>query len=157
MSIYEIRVLCADDVPVAMDLVWRVFEEFEAPDYSDEGVAEFKAFIEPSFFTSKMISGEFRLWGAFECETLVGVIAIKPPLHIALLFVDKQYHRRGVARKLFETIIADRTVVAGHSRITVNSSPYAVEAYRHLGFIRTDTEQTKNGLRYTPMEHVIGV
>ena len=34
---------------------------------------------------------------------------------------------------------------------TVNSSPYAVEVYRHLGFVPTDTEQLTNGIRYTPM------
>ena len=34
---------------------------------------------------------------------------------------------------------------------TVNSSPYAVEVYRHLGFTPTDTERLANGIRYTPM------
>lgn len=34
---------------------------------------------------------------------------------------------------------------------TVNSSPYAVEVYRHLGFTPTNTEQLTNGIRYTPM------
>ena len=34
---------------------------------------------------------------------------------------------------------------------TVNSSPYAVEFYRHLGFKTTDTQQLTDGLRYTPM------
>ena len=34
---------------------------------------------------------------------------------------------------------------------TVNSSLYAVEVYRHLGFVPTDTEQLTNGIRYTPM------
>lgn len=34
---------------------------------------------------------------------------------------------------------------------TVNSSPYAVKIYEHLGFRATDSEQTVNGLRFTPM------
>ena len=34
---------------------------------------------------------------------------------------------------------------------TVHSSPYAVEVYRHLGFVPTDSEQVTHGLRYTPM------
>ena len=34
---------------------------------------------------------------------------------------------------------------------TVHSSPYAVEVYRHLGFVATDAEQTVSGLRFTPM------
>lgn len=38
---------------------------------------------------------------------------------------------------------------------TVNSSPYAVEIYRHLGFVPTDTEQITDGIRYTPMRYSI--
>jgi len=30
----------------ALDLVWQVFLEFEAPDYSEEGIQEFKKFID---------------------------------------------------------------------------------------------------------------
>ena len=150
-----IRPLTADDIVPAMELVWRVFSEFEAPEYSAEGVAEFKAFIEPAFITGKMASGEFHLWSAFENEKIVGVIAIKPPLHISLLFVDKQYHRRGIARKLFETVINDKSIAGEHTAVTVNSSPYAVEIYRRLGFEPTDTEQTVNGIRFIPMKCAI--
>ena len=45
----------------------------------------------------------------------------------------------------------DKQVINGHETLTVNSSPYAVEAYRHFGFVATDTEQLTNGIRYFPM------
>lgn len=35
--------------------------------------------------------------------------------------------------------------------MTVHSSPFAVEIYRHLGFVATGEERTVNGLRFTPM------
>ena len=35
--------------------------------------------------------------------------------------------------------------------ITVNSSPYAVEAYRRLGFVDVDNEKLLDGIRFTPM------
>ena len=149
----SIRPLDRDDVKSAMELVLRVFMEFEAPEYEEEGITEFQSFIEPSTITSKMENGEFWLWGAFCQERVVGVIAIRPPLHISLMFVDKQYHRRGIARRLFETVLNYRSVIDGHGRITVNSSPYAVEIYMRLGFQPTGTEQTVNGLRFTPMEY----
>jgi GNAT superfamily N-acetyltransferase len=149
----EIRTLDAQDITAAMELVWQVFSEFESPDYSEEGSATFKAFIEePSNITGKMAIGELHLWGAFDGTKIVGVIAIRPPLHISLLFVDKAYQRKGIARKLFETVISDRVITGEHTSITVNSSPYAVEIYCHLGFVATDEEQTKNGLRFTPMK-----
>ena len=151
----SIRHLRESDVVPAMELVWRVFSEFEAPDYSDEGVAEFKKFITPDHIKGKMESGELRLWGAFEHDKIIGVIAIRPPLHIALLFVDREYHRRGIARSLFYTVTSDKAVIQKHDRMTVYSSPYAVEAYRRLGFIPTDSEQTTNGMRFTPMECIL--
>lgn len=55
--------------------------------------------------------------------------------------------RKGIGRSLFETMRKDYD----RQEFTVNSSPYAVEVYRHLGFKETDTEQTVNGLRFTPM------
>lgn len=41
----EIIQLQKDDLKNALDLVWEVFEEFEAPDYSIEGIDEFRKFI----------------------------------------------------------------------------------------------------------------
>lgn len=150
-----IRGLNTDDIAPAMNLVLRVFCEFEAQGCSDEGIAEFKSFINPNSITSKVAHGELRLWGAFENGKPIGVIAIKTPLHIALLFVDKTCQRRGIAKKLLETVTSDADIVCRHNRITVNSSPYAIEIYRRMGFTPTSTEQTMNGLRFTPMEHLL--
>lgn len=150
MERYEIKPLQKPNMQAAMDLVWRVFTEFEAPDYSDDGVAEFKRFIDEAPQNEQL-----RLWGSFMEDDIIGLIAIRPPCHIALLFVDKEYHRRGIARSLFTTVLGDIDVINGHETITVNSSPYAVEAYRHMGFIATDTEQLKNGIRYTPMIYTL--
>ena len=59
------------------------------------------------------------------------------------------YHRRGIGNKLFDAM---RRYYA-HPVFTVNSSPYAVEVYRHLGFVPTDEEQSADGLRFTPMQY----
>ena len=80
-------------------------------------------------------------------DRLVGVLCMRAPQHIGDFFVEAAYHRRGISRQLFEAMRRD------YSRqvFTVNSSPYAVEVYRHLGFVPTDTEQLTDGIRYTPM------
>jgi len=69
--------------------------------------------------------------------------------------VNTQCHRRGIARKLFETVINYKSIAGEHTAVTVNSSPYAVEIYRRLGFEPTDTEQTVNGIRFIPMKCAI--
>jgi predicted GNAT family N-acyltransferase len=63
--------------------------------------------------------------------------------------VDSRYHRRGIGGRLFETALEN----SGPGPVTVNSSPYAAEVYRHLGFKDTAPEQLRDGIRYIPMEY----
>ncbi len=122
----------------ALDLAWRVFLEFEAPDYAEEGVLEFRRFIEPDAVDQRVKAGEFLMWEAFREGALLGMIATRPPCHIAMLFVDKQHHRRGVAGALLHAALTHYQTTTEYRKMTVNSSPYAVEAYRRMGFEPTD-------------------
>ena len=145
MMAMEVRELMAVEKTDAIRLVWDVFLEFEAPDYSQQGIQTFRDFIH-----DEAAMNALRFYGAYEKENLVGVIATRhADTHIALFFVPGNYHRRGIGRKLFEAILKNCTA----SIVTVNSSPFAVEAYRKLGFIDTDTEQTIQGIRFTPMRY----
>jgi len=142
----EIRKLTQPEKPSAMCLVWDVFLEFEAPDYVEEGIATFRDFI-----NDEQSIKELAVYGAFEKGKLAGVIATRNGgNHIALFFVRKDCQRRGIGRKLFETMLEDST----SKEITVNSSPYATVIYRKLGFSDADTERTTKGMRYTPMKYV---
>ena len=119
--------------------------QFEAPDYSEEGVQSFKDFIE-----DKEIISTLEFWGAYDNRELKGVIATnKNRRHICCFFVKAQYHRQGIGRKLWEYLLAN----SSSEVITVNSSPYAVPVYRKLGFVDTDVEQLSDGMRYTPMKY----
>ena len=148
----NIRELCDADIKEAIDLVWTVFSEFEAPEYEQDGIDEFKRFISLSAINGMRASGELRIWGLYDEKTLAGVIASRGPTHISLLFVRKEYHRRGIARALL-AVAEDCCRLAGRSEITVNSSTYAVEVYHRLGFVDTDKEKVINGIRFTPMKY----
>ena len=139
---YPVRRLAPEEYPAALELCWRVFLEFEAPEYSPEGVAAFRASLDDEERTRRL-----DFYGAFDGEKLVGVLCMRAPQHIGGFFVDAAYHRRGIGRRLFEAMRQDYETQV----FTVNSSPYAVEVYRRLGFVPTDTEQLTGGLRYTPM------
>ncbi|MDR2914917.1 MAG: GNAT family N-acetyltransferase [Tannerella sp.] len=136
-----------------IELVWNVIEEFEAYQYSSEGVREFRNFIEYSNIKKLLDDSEMIMWGYFHDGKIVGMIAAKQFNHISLLFVDKEYHRQGIARSLYQKLIEYYTEKNDCSEISVNSSLYAVEAYERLGFVATDTEQQKNGIRFVPMKH----
>ncbi|MBQ7504724.1 MAG: GNAT family N-acetyltransferase [Ruminococcus sp.] len=142
---YNIRKLESIETKTALVLVNRVFMEYEAPDYTEEGVGEFNKTMRDEEYLSKLC-----MYGAFAHEKLIGVIATRSEgTHIALFFVEGGFQGKGVGRSLFQTVLAD----CESNRITVNSSPYAVPIYKKLGFTETDTEQTVNGLRFTPMEY----
>ncbi len=139
----EIRKLLNSEKRGALDLVWHVFLKFEAPDYCDQGIETFQDFLN----NEEAISG-LTMFGAFENEVLIGVIATRNEgSHIALFFVSEKYQRLGIGKKLFEEAAKDTF----SERITVNSSPYAVQIYHRLGFTDTETEQLRDGIRFTPM------
>ena len=142
----NIRKINKEEMKEAIDLVWRVFLEFEAPDYTEEGIKEFKRSIDDEEWVNKR-----EFYGAFnEDDKLLGVIATKDITHIALFFVEGEYHKQGIGRKLYEKV----KLLNKEGYFTVNSSPYAHEIYKHLGFIDTDTEQCINGLKFYPMKIV---
>ena len=139
---YPVRRLRAGEIPDALALMWKVFLQFEAPEYSAEGIASFRASLEDEERIRSM-----TFYGAFDGKKLVGVLCMRAPQHIAGFFVDAAYHRRGIGRTLFETMRQDYD----RQVFTVHSSPYAVGFYRRLGFVPTQAEQVTDGLRYTPM------
>ncbi len=131
----------------ALELVWKVFLKYEAPDYTKEGSEEFFKSIHDDEWLNQI-----KMYGAYDKDRLVGVIATRNEgTHIALFFVDGEYHRKGIGRQLFQKILEDNKV----NYMTVNSSPYAVPVYEKLGFEATDVEQVKNGLRFTPMKYQV--
>ena len=139
---FTVRRLPPELLPAACELVWQVFCRFEAPEYSQEGIAEFQKTLE------NMVALRYMpFYGAFHGGELVGVLAMRKPQHISLFFVKETWRGQGVGRLLFDAMRRDYA----QQVFTVNASPYAVEIYRHLGFVPTDSEQVTNGIRYTPM------
>lgn len=136
----------------ALNLVEKVFVEFEAPDYSQEGVNAFIEFINYNSIKKVIEDKVLKFWICKEENNIIGVVAIKNSSHICMLFVDKKYHRKGIGTNLF--LSAKREVLNQNQteKITVNSSPYAVDFYHRLGFNDIDSEQITDGIRYTPME-----
>ncbi len=139
----NIRVLEENEYQEAMELGYRVFNEFEAVNYSKEGISEFAATI-----TDKQFLSSLKIYGAFKKKDLLGLIATRDNgSHIALFFVEGKYHRQGIGRNLFEHML-DKTDA---EKITVNSSVFARDIYRRFGFRQFEDEKEVNGLRFIPM------
>lgn len=79
----EIKKISAAQITNAINLIWSTFLQFEAPDYSEEGIQSFKAFID-----NKEIIQSLEFWGAYDNEELKGVIATNNNRkHICCFFV----------------------------------------------------------------------
>ncbi len=140
----------------ALELVWEVFEKYEAPDYEEMGIATFRHFIEYHNMVEKVHQGEMKFWGCYLNNYLVGVIALRTGQHISLLFVRDKFHHLGVARKLINVAVDAVAMENPQIRaVTVNSSPYAVGFYKKLGFVPLGPEQRADGIRFTAMRLVI--
>ncbi|WP_246637648.1 GNAT family N-acetyltransferase [Crassaminicella profunda] len=149
---YQIKVLKMEELEKALALIYNVFMEFEAPHYSEQGIKTFTDFIAFNSIKNMIQDDSLNFWVCYDRKKIVGVIAMKEVSHLGMLFVDKNYHRKGIARHLFETVL---TMVRNNFKIkeiTVNSSRYAVEFYHKLGFQDTNLEQIVDGIRFTPMK-----
>lgn len=130
----------------ALVLILKVFMQYDAQDYSEEGIETFKR---TAIYDEDYVDF-ITMYGAYENDKIIGVVATRNNgSHISLFFVDGQYHRKGIGKMLFQ-ILLDHTTA---EEISVNSSPYAVEFYHHLGFEDIAKEQITDGIRYIPMSY----
>lgn len=142
----EIRKIKIDELDHTMKMVWKVFLKFEAPDYTEEGILEFKSCINDPKFISKL-----DMYGAFDDDKIIGMIATRDGSHIALFFVDEMYQGMGIGRELYDKICDENTF----GYWTVNSSPYAKSIYEHLGFECLSDLQELNGIKFYSMKGYI--
>jgi GNAT superfamily N-acetyltransferase len=156
-NVIKFREMRQGEESAVWDVVNKTFDEFIAPTYSPEGVESFYKFVNPDSISQLFSEGypDFTAIVALFKGKIIGVISFRVKdncCHITLLFVEKQYHREGVAKGLLNHAIEMcRCHNPNLSEITVNSSPYAVTIYEKLGFQQTTLEQVRDGIRFTPM------
>jgi GNAT superfamily N-acetyltransferase len=129
----------------ALDLVWNTFLQTEAKSYSEVGIHLFFDSIHDKQYLSSL-----KMYGYYQEDRLLGVIATrKPGTHVALFFVDEKYQQQGIGKKLFHYMMEETKP----SFVTVNSSVYAHEIYKKLGFIDTGLLCDAGGIKYYPMKY----
>ena len=142
----EISRLDLSELSEAKKLVKKVFMTFEAPDYSKEGVAHFLTYLDEEL-EMELAANQVQVWCGKDAQQIVGLLAVRLPAHVALLFVDEAYHRQGFAKQLFQEMLSELMP----EQVTVNSSPYAVPIYERLGFQIEGNEKTVSGIRFQSM------
>ncbi|MDR0964853.1 MAG: GNAT family N-acetyltransferase [Clostridium sp.] len=138
-----------------MILVWQTFLKFEGNDYSEFGIQNFREFITDGRLLNAFLRGEYQMIVAKDLQQIIGMASLRDRNHLSLLFVDEHYHRRGVGRRLLNTLFRYLREEVGESSMSLKASPYAVNFYQRLGFHQTADEEEFAGIRVTPMERMI--
>jgi ribosomal protein S18 acetylase RimI-like enzyme len=133
------------------NLVARSFNEFIAPDFSDEGIDEFFKYANPRSLAKRSGNNHFVLVAEAEGE-IAGMIEVREMKHVSMLFVDKAHHRKGIGKELFRLALERIMSAESHpENVTVHSSRFAVPFYESLGFTKTSEEKIIYGIIHIPM------
>jgi GNAT superfamily N-acetyltransferase len=152
MNDYKVEKFVMGEEARISELIKTVFDEFVAPDYSAAGNKFFYAYIEPGKIVERFLQGSVVLTTQNN-GNIIGVIELRDHHHICLLFVDKEWHGKGIAKRLLAKAVAlSPENNKGMKYFEVNASPYSEKIYARMGFKKTSDIQDVNGLKFIPMK-----
>ena len=123
-----------------------------AYDYTEEGIRNFYDFITDEHLYKSFLQGRYQMMVALDGERVIGAASVRNYNHLSLLFVDEEYHHRGIGRDLMRRMCEYLKKEEGERYMSLKAAPYAVEFYRKLGFHAVHEEEAFSGIRVTPME-----
>jgi ribosomal protein S18 acetylase RimI-like enzyme len=136
-----------------LDLVRNCFDKFVSIDCNEDGINFFYQFLQKDEFIKRNSNETFSLSAKNNNGYIVGMIEVRNDGHICLLFVREDYQQKGISKLLFskakEICIIKNEM---HFKMTVNSSVYAVDIYKKLGFTTVGNMKTINGISFIEME-----
>lgn len=133
----------------AMEMVLAVFSRHVAPEFSAQGIDEFRRHANVEALQTRLQQGSTVFVGR-QGEHIVGLAEVRDHAHLALLFVDAGAQGQGIGRALLR-LATDLCRTHDGASLTVNASPNALAFYRSMGFVAQGEETLKNGIRFTPM------
>src|SRR5262245_38992111 len=112
------RQIDPSEIEAVSSLACEAFDQFVAPHYQTEGVTEFHRYASAEALSKRHDSGHITLVAEHKGK-LVGMLHLRQPCHVAMLFVQPSLQRSGIARGL----IAAASALAGETdcEFTVSS------------------------------------
>ncbi len=138
-----IREASISDIPEILRQRRRMYEDIH---HSDSAVLDAVVSLSSTYLKTAIAEGSFRAWLAADGDRIIagGAVIISPwPAHpydlecrratILNVYTDPEYRRRGIARKLMQTMIA-WCKHEGFARLTLHASDEGRHLYESLGF-----------------------
>jgi ribosomal protein S18 acetylase RimI-like enzyme len=148
-----IRPLEPADLPACARLLRASALEFIVHESSREGACTFLRENDEAGMRGYVSAGHVY-HVAVDGGEIAGFISIRDNSHVFHMFIDKRWHRQGLARRLWEVARAASRGRGGSGSFTVNASNHAVPVYTAFGFERTAPTQCLKGLYFNPMRLV---
>ena len=155
-SQFKIQKFKKEQVEQICGLLKKSFNEFVASSFSSKARKNWLLEITPENFIKISQQREREIYTAIQNNRIIGVIAGNCKTNrVSLLFVNKKFHRKGVAKKLMEKI--ESIFKKRRAKIIkVRSSLYAEEFYKKMGYKKsTGLIKTKDGKTYQPMKKIL--
>ncbi len=126
-------------------------EKYVTPGMPESAATAFLGSMMPEGIDNNLRNG-YRYHVAVVNGRIVGTIGINGNSHVYHLFVSEEFHRRGIARRLWD-VAKNACMAAGNNEgFTVNSSTYAQPVYERLGFVAQSGPQERDGVISIPMK-----
>ena len=146
-----IRLAVVADAPAISALVQDSFNQFVAPDWQAEAREVFMTESTVERFTSSIPDATYA-GVAHVGDQLVGMVLMPTPSVLAFMFVRPGMLRAGIGSLLWEAARSHiETTHPSVKTVELNSSPYAVAAYRAYGFYPISQPFRRGGCLATRM------
>jgi len=139
----DIRSATVDDIPEILSQRRAMYEDM---DYRDAAALDAMVSLSREYLLKALTDGSFRAWLALADQRFVGggAVIVSPwPAHaydlqcrratILNVYTYPEYRRRGVARRILQTII-DWCRHDGFARVDLHASDDGRQLYESLGF-----------------------
>jgi GNAT superfamily N-acetyltransferase len=145
------RLMIPGEEETVINIVSEVFNEFVAPQYSEEGITEFYKYANTAALAERSKENHFTVIAELN-NNPVAIIEVRNNNHVSFFFNKAKYQRKGIGRELLKYAVGvckknNPTI----QKITVNSSPNATKAYEKMGFTIDGEEQCVHGIKFVPM------